>query len=229
MPASLDTLRSDFDHLARLSSGVWDHNSHYHDYLLRHVSLSIGPGLDIGCGAGEFSRRLAGRCSQVVGLDLSPGMVRVAQERSAGNANLIFRVADALTCDLPASTYDVAASIATLHHLPLETMLRRMASALRPGGVLLVLDLFQGRSAADYAVGALGFPAGRLLSLLHTGRLSPPPEVRRAWEIHGRNDVYPSLAEVRQSCMGAIPGAQVRRHLLWRYSIVWRKPVEEGS
>ncbi len=32
------------------------------------------------------------------------------------------------------------------------------------------------------------------------------------------------VGEVREVCRAVLPGAVVRRHLLWRYSIVWRKP-----
>ena len=70
----------------------------------------------------------------------------------------------------------------------------------------------------------LAVPAARLLRLRHTGRLGDPPELRRAWAEHGRSDRYLTLAEVRAACAGALPGASVRRHLLWRYSVVWRKP-----
>ena len=103
-----------------------------------------------------------------------------------------------------------------------------MRDALRPGGTLLVLDLYKARSPADYLVGAAGFPASRAIRLAKTGALSGPrqsPELRRAWEEHGATDRFPTLAEVRDVCAEAgLRGAKVRRHLLWRYSLVWRKP-----
>ena len=70
----------------------------------------------------------------------------------------------------------------------------------------------------------MAVPASRLLRLRHTSRLGDPPELRRAWEEHGRSDRYLTLAEVRRVCGRVLPGASVRRHLLWRYSVVWRKP-----
>jgi hypothetical protein len=50
-----------------------------------------------------------------------------------------------------------------------------------------------------------------------------PKEVRAAWEDHGKTDSYPTMPEVRALCAEILPGARVRQHLLWRYSIVWRK------
>ena len=116
------------------------------------------------------------------------------------------------------------ASIAAAHHLPLVPLLGRMGEAVAPGGTLLVLDIYRPRSPADLAVSLLAVPGSRLLRLGHTGRLAEPAELRRAWEEHGRTDRYLTLAEVRAACARALPGARVRRHLLWRYSIVWRRP-----
>jgi hypothetical protein len=53
--------------------------------------------------------------------------------------------------------------------------------------------------------------------------MRPPAEVRRAWAEHGRLDRYPRVGQVRKICRELLPGARVRRHLFWRYSIVWRK------
>jgi hypothetical protein len=47
--------------------------------------------------------------------------------------------------------------------------------------------------------------------------------VREAWAEHGRHDTYPTLDEMRRICDGVLPGALIRGHLLWRYSLVWRK------
>jgi hypothetical protein len=33
------------------------------------------------------------------------------------------------------------------------------------------------------------------------------------------------LAEIRRICANRLPGAKVKRHLFWRYSLVWRKPT----
>jgi hypothetical protein len=88
---------------------------------------------------------------------------------------------------------------------------------------LLVLDLYRTGALAGLLLGAVAFPVYTLLRLLHTGRLRQPRAVRAAWDAHGQNDSYLTLEEVRDGCSRVIPGAQVRRHLLWRYSIVWHK------
>ena len=58
-----------------------------------------GVALDIGCGAGGTSLALAASRPNlaITGVDISPALVAVAEQRAAGIANLQFRVADAQT------------------------------------------------------------------------------------------------------------------------------------
>jgi SAM-dependent methyltransferase len=218
-----DRLRAAFDRLAELSDGGWDHNAHYHGFLLSQLPARCGQALDVGCGTGAFARLLAGRCERVLAFDLAPRMVEVARSRSGSHPNLRFLVADAASWPFPPARFDCVASVAAAHHLPLAPLLTRMRDALAPGGTLLVLDVHRLRTPADLAVSLLAVPVARLLRLRHTGRLGEPPQLRRAWAEHVRTDRYLSLAEVRAACAGVLPGASVRRHLLWRYSIVWRR------
>ncbi len=212
----------DFDQIALLPDDAWDHNRHYHTLLLRELPTRRERALEIGCGTGELSRLLAARFRSVLAIDLSPNMVRLARERSRA-PNLEFRVADAATWAFPRESFDCVASIATLHHLDAATTLARMRDALAPGGTLLVLDLFRASGPGDLAASALAAPLSVFLHLAKTGRPRPHADVRRAWEEHGRHDRYSTVGEVRALCARLLPGARVRRHLFWRYSIVWRK------
>jgi SAM-dependent methyltransferase len=216
-------VQRDFDRIALLPEDPWDHNRHYHALLLRELPDRCERALEIGCGTGGFSRLLAARCGSVLAIDLAPNMIRIARDRSRGVANLEFRVADAASWPLPPASFDCVASIATLHHLDAATTLARMRDALAPGGVLLVLDIFRAAAPGDFAASALAFPLNVLLRLAKTGRLRAHPDARRAWEEHGRHDRYPTVAEVRATCASLLPGARVRRHLFWRYSLVWRE------
>lgn len=217
-------IQADFDRLAALDGVGWDHNRHYHGFLLRRLPARRGTALEVGCGTGEFARCLAREFGRVTAIDLSPGMLRRARELARAVPNLELRRADLRAYDPPAEGFDCVASIATLHHLPLAESLEKLAAALRPGGVLLVLDLYRPRTPADHAWSALAVPAGLLLRAWKLRRLREAPHVRRAWSEHARHDVYPTLAEVRSLAGRILPGAAVRRHLFWRWSLVWRKP-----
>jgi SAM-dependent methyltransferase len=150
-------------------------------------------------------------------------MVQLARERSRQYPNVELRVADATTWAFPREHFDCIASIATFHHLPFEEMLSKMRDALRVGGVLLILDLYQTRGLSGFFVNVLAMPVHLVLRLVKTGRLRSRREAREAWKQHSPNDVYLPLSQVRQFCARVLPGAEVRRHLLWRYSIIWRK------
>ncbi|OVE84560.1 class I SAM-dependent methyltransferase [Natronolimnobius baerhuensis] len=95
--------------------------------------------LDAGCGDGHYAATLAERGGDVLGVDASAEMVRVARERYGDEAN--FRRAD-LTESLSSiddNAMDVVLCQHVMSHLPsLETPLSEFARVLRPGGSLVV-------------------------------------------------------------------------------------------
>jgi len=220
-----NSIQTDFDRIALLSGDDWDHNKHYHSFLLRHIPVHCQAALDIGCGTGAFSRRLAGRSDRVVALDLSPHMIRIARERSRCYSNIEFQVADATTWEFPLERFDCVACLATLHHLPIEETLLKMKSALRPGGALVILDLYKATGLLDVFTSMVAIPTNLVLRLVKNGRLRERREVREAWAEHGKNDFYSTLAQIYRICEKVLPGARMRKHLLWRYSIVWKRTV----
>jgi SAM-dependent methyltransferase len=219
----MSTIQTDFDRIALVSPDGSLHNHHYSDFLLRQLRPNCQAALEIGCGKGEFSRRLAGRSSRVLALDLSPEMIRIARANSAPESNIEFQIADVTTYDLPTEGFDCIASIATLHHLPLREILGKMKAALKPGGVLLILDLFEPRGMVDALLNPLAILVSVALRLIHHGRIRPSREARNAWAEHESHDLYPTMIQVRELCAELLPGARIRKHLLWRYSVIWQK------
>lgn len=227
----MSIIQADFDRLALLDAEGWTQNNHYQNVLLRHIRNDCQNALEIGCGTGAFARRLAERARHVVALDLSPEMIRVARSRSRELSNLEFHVADAMSWDFPAAHFDCIASIATLHHLPLRAMILKLKAALKPEGVLIILDLFEAErnlftttGVLDTSLNIVAMGVSVSLRLIHNGRLKPPREVRAAWAAHEQHDTYPRMSEIRTLCAEILPGAKIKKHLLWRYSIIWQKP-----
>jgi ubiquinone/menaquinone biosynthesis C-methylase UbiE len=226
----MSAVEKDFDRLALLDDGGWTQNNHYHNFLLRHVPSSCANALEVGCGTGAFSRKLAARSQNVLAIDLSSQMIRVARERSHKFANIDFGVADVTAMDLPEAHFDCVATIATLHHVPLREVLLKLKQALKPAGVLIVLDLFEPdrdllttAGLLDTSLNLVAMGVSGALRLAHNGRLKPPREVRAAWEEHGHTDSYPSMADLKNLAAEVLPGANLRKHLLWRYSLIWRR------
>ena len=222
---TLESIKSDFDRIALLSDESWNHNAHYHRYLIDHVPEQCLNVLEIGCGTGAFSRLLAGRAERVLAIDLSPQMIRLARERSKPYPNIDFVTGDVMTYHLPDDQFDCIATLTTIHHLPIEPILRKIRKALKPGGVFVCLDLYRRSNLRDLLFDGVAYPTNLFLRLRKTGKPRPPREVREAYAEHGKTDTYLKLPRIGQTCADILPGALVSRHLFWRYSIIWKKGV----
>jgi SAM-dependent methyltransferase len=223
MNASTHQIREEFDRIALLAECHGSVSDIYRNYLIQQLPPHFENALEIGCGIGEFARLLATRARSVVAIDLSPQMIRLATSRSANYPNIEYLLGDVMSLALPAEAYDCIVSMATLHHLPLEEALRKIKDALKPNGVLIIHDLVAADGLVENVRSALAYPVSMARRLWKTGRLRSPREVREAWAEHGKGDVYLTLDGVREMCMQYLPGARIRRHLLWHYTAVWHK------
>ena len=124
--------------------------------------------------------------------------------------------------ELSSITLRLICSIATLHHLQQRELFVKIKNALKPRGVLVVLDLVESNSLVERMLDVVGLGVSGGLRLIHNGRLKPPLEVRKAWEQHGQHDSYSTVSEMR-ACGHNSTGSRVKRHLLWRYSLAYQK------
>jgi SAM-dependent methyltransferase len=200
----------------------WGHTEYYHPFLLRNVPEGARRALDVGCGTGLFARRLADRVAHVDAIDISDEALSLARRRSIDVPNVRFRLADLLDSDIEPKSYDYVSCLMCIHHMPFEPAIQRMASLLRPGGVLAILGLGQltvgelPRAFAtlplDMAMGirfkvakALGRP-----SLAGVGPEAPVMNPRMRW------------GEIRRATATVLPGSSYKRHIFYRYSLIYR-------
>jgi SAM-dependent methyltransferase len=93
---------------------------------------------DVGCGPGHITRFLAARHTDVVGLDLSPGMIAVARRRAPG---LAFAVGSMLRLPVADGAWSGVIALYSIIHLTAgERALacREFARSVRAGGWVLV-------------------------------------------------------------------------------------------
>ena len=95
--------------------------------------------LEIGCGVGRMSRHLAARFGSVLGVDVSPTMVREARRLNPEIANLEFRECSGVDLrGIPDASFDFAMSYIVFQHVPEEEVvldyLREALRVLKPGG-----------------------------------------------------------------------------------------------
>ena len=135
---------------------MWDHNIHYHEFLLRHIPEGAQTALDVGCGAGLFATRLAERVPEVVAIDRDAESIRQARAASP-ETGVEFVEADLMNADFTLGSFDFVSCLSALHHLPLQPALERLSSLLAPSGTLAVLGLYRLASPFDYVyVGVTG-------------------------------------------------------------------------
>jgi SAM-dependent methyltransferase len=125
--------------------------------------------VDIGCGVGRMTRRLAELAGRVVATDVSSGMLTRCRQTLADRTNVDYvqLPGDGQLVGIPDSTADVVFSYITLQHVPtVQAQLRYLDESvrvLRPGGHAAIQVRATGWSAraVDWA-GHLGhFLAGR--------------------------------------------------------------------
>lgn len=110
--------------------------------LLTRYGKSRGLLLDLACGTGSVSVRLAKKGYEVIGVDLSPEMLSEAQNKaySAGQ-NILFLCQDMAALDLYGTVDAAVCTLDGLCHLPneesVQAALRKVSLFMNPGGVFL--------------------------------------------------------------------------------------------
>ncbi len=194
----------------------YNHNEHYANLLLRQVPPQCQTALDIGCGDGGFARRLADRYRiTVTGIDPNPAMIARAREETR-NPRVQFVEADFMQYDGD-DQFDFITATASLHHMPFEPALAKMAVLLRPGGVLAVLGVFREASLTDTGIALIAISVNVFYAL------------SRGWSYSGAptRPAEMSLREIHKSISFCLPNADLCRLLLWRYLLTWQKPHEQ--
>lgn len=214
--------RDSFDLIANLPD-KWDHNRFYHSYIMRMLPASGRRALDVGCGSGEFTRLLADRFTEVLGVDLSLGMIEEASKRNP-NPRIEYRQDDIEEMKLEKDSFDAIVSIAAMHHTDMNALLPRLRNALKEDGVMVVLDLYLQRTPLEYMLSAIAAPLNLISNLVvHRGR--KPAEWKRLWKEHWQIDRHVAMtsAQLREIAGKHLAGVRVRRHIFWRYSLVYAK------
>ncbi|MBS9403968.1 methyltransferase domain-containing protein [Halomonas sp. TRM85114] len=168
--------------------------------------------LDLGCGPGHWSARMAshfGPEARITGLDLAPGMLEVARRRHGDG--LRWLCGDATDLPLATASQDLVFSNLAIQWCPdLAQALNEVARVLRPGGRALINTLGPGTLAeVSHAWSRPNRPAALLAF--------QSPQVHRAaaqlagfasveMQAASRRFHYPDLAAVMASIKGI--GAQ---------------------
>src|SRR5213593_906731 len=111
---------------------------------LRSVNRALGSrsALDFGCGVGRLTQPLTRYFDEVIGVDLSPEMVRVARAHNRVPERCRYVVnASADLAMFPSGSFDLVLSFLTLQHIPPRystRYLREFVRVARTGGIICV-------------------------------------------------------------------------------------------
>lgn len=146
---------------------------------LMRYPLPVGRALELACGSGAYAHSLAEQSTlEVLGVDLDPGAIRLAQEWYGHSPRLAYQVADAtqLQCN---GEFGLVYCMDSLHHFPdLDQILASASAALVPGGFLYLTDLFREATQHDAVAQRVRemrqrFGDAYLLQQARSGRLHP--------------------------------------------------------
>ncbi|WP_227999906.1 class I SAM-dependent methyltransferase [Nocardia australiensis] len=184
----------------------WNHNTHYHRWLLGQVPPTAKTALDIGCGDGLLANKLGRHCPSVLGIDIDEAVLT----KTTASSNVRFEKTDFRSLT---GTFDFVTAVASMHHVPLREGMEAVHRLVAPGGTLVIVGLWKMSARADTSY-LLALPAIRAVDACHPAPSDPAP----------MRDAEDNLAQIRASAADILPGARIRRRLMWRYTLRWRKP-----
>jgi SAM-dependent methyltransferase len=154
----LDDIRTSYDTVAvSYAELVQDGPPEEAANLDLFAKLASGRVLDVGCGPGRVAGLLHDRGLDVIGIDLSPGMIDIARREHPGPD---FRVGSMTDVDLPDGELGGVISWWSIIHLPRAVVPQVFAEfyrVLAPGGVLL-LGFHVGEESTHKTSGYGGHP-----------------------------------------------------------------------
>ena len=98
--------------------------------------------LDVATGTGAQAFAFAEKAREVVGIDLSEEMLRIARRKNR-SPNVRFQQADAADLPFDDESFDATCVSFALHEMPIsirERVVREMARVTKPGGSVIVVD-----------------------------------------------------------------------------------------
>jgi SAM-dependent methyltransferase len=125
------------DRNLRARQRLWQHQSPFFDIVGWVLDLAgLSPGLrvlDVGCGNGEYLRRLRDRSVHAVGCDLSTGMLRATSHPAVINA-------DVTALPVRDGAVDIVLAVHMLYHVPdRNSAIGELRRVLAAGGICIAV------------------------------------------------------------------------------------------
>jgi ubiquinone/menaquinone biosynthesis C-methylase UbiE len=116
---------------------------HVADFIA--ATSGLGPGaavLEVGCGTGQLTERLAYSSFRLTAIDVGPSMVAAARRRLA-DAGVSFKVTSFEDLKAPDASFDLVISGTAFHWIDPGVAFTKPARLLRPGGWLALASVHE--------------------------------------------------------------------------------------
>ncbi len=147
-----------------------------HDAVLRHLGpISPARVLDLGCGTGQLTQRLATHFERahVVGFDYSNGMLTQAHDRLVEVERVALGCADATDLPVAPGSFDLIVCTESFHWYPHQAKsLGDMSAALRRGGRVAIGSVAAFNAVDQRAVHLLSSSVDRPIQALTASRIT---------------------------------------------------------
>lgn len=95
--------------------------------------------LELGCGAGYFTRELARSGADIVAIDVSPELLEIAKATCSA-PNVRYEIQNAYELSYRNDVFDSVVGSSILHHLEIKEALREIYRVLKPGGTIFFTE-----------------------------------------------------------------------------------------
>ena len=170
---SVEDLKSYWDQRIEKSKGswegvLWEGLPTWNEYIdklqihrLKRIFNMVKPSdmvLDLGCGVGRFTFRLANLCKDVYGVDSSNGAIKICKRKAMDNAfsNAKFEVMDVRELNFDDETFDWVLSVTCLQHVTNETDLitsiQEVLRVTKKNGKVILLECTSDERKDEFVV-----------------------------------------------------------------------------
>lgn len=114
--------------------------ANYTELLISHIPSTVRSILDVGCGVGTTARKLLERGFQVDGVSPNGVLTDIAKRQVGDRAQIFETQFQNLATD---RRYDLILFSESLLFIPLDAAFTQAVKLLRPGGYVLITDIFR--------------------------------------------------------------------------------------
>lgn len=196
----------------------WNHNTHYHNLILSILSENCGSALDIGSGLGLFSSKLSSVFKEVYSIEPDSSSVEYSKEKYKALKNISYITDPFIEHHFDGQKFDFISAIASVHHMDLENTLKKMKTLIKSGGSIVILGLYRESSLIDFFISLIAILPNLFMNLRLKKNKTDNCEMITTRPMM-------TIGEIKNTADKVFGEYRFKRHLFWRYSLVYEPPV----